>query len=186
MLCAGHGPAAYRCVRAAVTTVAFTSPCSNLMEVSRPKGDRLPKAAAKRQRSSGTQPGVGNAAREPRRSRDGLPQAAVSEANVNEACAVVRTPQTRGATNRNRVRRADGWDPDLLRVGTTQDEVLYPSCTQARRLGARAWKVARFTPPVFALWATPWSSRRVSQQRVAPKLCERRRKGVVAAGETSR
>ena len=57
----------------------------------------------------------------------GLPVTVV----LKEACAVVRTPQTRGATNRNRVRRANDRDESA-----TQDEVLYPSHvrgTQPRR-----------------------------------------------------
>lgn len=42
----------------------------------------------------------------------------------------------------------------------SQDEVLYSSYEEGRRLGARAQKVNEHTPPVFALRATPWSSRR--------------------------
>ena len=44
----------------------------------------------------------------------------------------------------------------------TQDEVLYSSHEEGRRLGARAWTVNEHTPPVFALRATPWSARRAS------------------------
>lgn len=52
----------------------------------------------------------------------------------------------------------------------TQDKVLYSSHEEGRRLGARAWKVNEHTPPVFALWATPWSSRRIAACRAV--ACE--------------
>jgi len=58
-----------------------------------------------------------------------------------EACARVRTSRTRGATNRNRVRRAEG--------GTSLQHKTKSSIhhmPDARRPGARAWKAAGFTP----------------------------------------
>jgi len=111
-----------------------------------------------------------------------------------EACARVRTSQTRGATNRNRVRRAKGGTS--LQHKTKSSIHHIPA---ARRPGARASKAAGFAASLRSLspvarcltsFGFPREARRVSRSGLSQPqgrpIARRESAEAAVGGETSR